>query len=117
LQLISKKERTDTGKPGRSRDGGGSPHQETLLSGSEAAVFDISSKRSEALTRCVATSLSVSVAIFTSIFAIAVIFGWIGLEASMIVVLLASSCVLVCALLLGVIRLRGVLRCLHRSPS
>jgi hypothetical protein len=71
---------------------------------------DVPVDPSDALTRRMATWMNASVAVFTPIFAIAVIFGWMSLEASLKVVLCASSSVLVCAILLGSLRLRRALR-------
>jgi hypothetical protein len=41
---------------------------------------DVSSDASDALTRRVATWVSASVAVFTQVFAIAIIFGWVSLK-------------------------------------
>ncbi len=70
------------------------------------AENDVPLDPSDALTRRTATWMSVSVAVFMPPFATAVIFGWITLESSLEVALCASSCVLLCAILLGAQRLR-----------
>lgn len=67
---------------------------------------DVPLDASDALTRRTATWMSVSVAVFTPPFSMAVIFGWISLKSSLEVALCASSCVLLCAILLGAQRLR-----------
>ena len=67
-------------------------------------------KPSDALTRRMATWVNASVAVFTPIFAIAVIFGWISLKTSLEVALCASSCILMCAILMGALSLRRALR-------
>jgi hypothetical protein len=65
---------------------------------------------SDAVTRRMATWMSASVAVFTPTFAIAAVFGWISLKASLEVAVCAGSCVLVCAIVLGAPRLRRALR-------
>lgn len=71
---------------------------------------DVPLDASDALTRRTATWLSVSVAVFTPPFAIAVIFGWITLKSALEVALCACSCVILCTILLGAHRLRRSLR-------
>jgi len=81
------------------------------------AVGDVPLDPSDILTRRVASWVNVSVASFTPIFAIAVIFGWISLKASLEVVLCASSCVLMCAILLGALSLRRAQRRANNPSS
>jgi hypothetical protein len=57
-----------------------------------------------------ATWVSASVAVFTQIFAIAVVFGWISLKVMLEVTLCAGSCVLVCGILLAALSVRRALR-------
>jgi hypothetical protein len=86
------------------------PEREIRRARPPRATRDVPSDPPDTLTRRMATWANASVAVFTPIFAIAVIFGWISLKASLGVVLCASSCLLVCAVLLGVMSLRRVLR-------
>jgi hypothetical protein len=77
-----------------------------LQAGRLQATGDLPLDPSDALTRRVATWLNASVAGFTPIFAIAVIFGWISLKASLEIAVGAGLCVLVCAILLGAVKVR-----------
>jgi len=78
---------------------------------------DVSLNPSDALTRRVSSWVSGSVAVLSPIFAIAVVFGWINLEASLVVAVLAGSCILLCALFLAALRLRGALRRVNDAGS
>jgi hypothetical protein len=74
------------------------------------AARDIASDASDALTRRVAPWVNASVAVFTPIFAIAVIFGWISLRASLEVAVFAGSCILAFAIMLWAAKLRRIFR-------
>jgi acid phosphatase family membrane protein YuiD len=87
-----------------------SPERHVLAARRLRATGDVPSDPSDALTRRMATWVSASVAVFTQIFAIALIFAWISLKAMLEVTLCAGSCVLVCAILLGALSVRRALR-------
>jgi hypothetical protein len=72
-----------------------------LLSPGQRPAGDVPSNPPDVVTRRMATWVSTAVAVFTQIFAIAIIFGWVNLKASLEAALCAGSCVLVCGILLG----------------
>jgi hypothetical protein len=93
------------------------PERHVLRARRLRAMGDVPSDPSDALTRCMATWVSASVAVFTQIVAIAIIFGWISLKASLEVTLCACSCVLVCGILLGALSVRRALRRANNPSS
>jgi uncharacterized membrane protein len=80
------------------------------------AMVDVPDKLSEARTQRVATWVSVSVAVFASIFATVVAFGWMPLRLSLEIILCATSLVLVVGAALAAVNLwRSFFRA--HSPS
>ena len=71
------------------------PERKALRARRLPATFDLSERPSKACTERVATYVSVSVAVFTPIFAVAVVFGWMPLRLSLEIVLWAASFILV----------------------
>jgi hypothetical protein len=86
------------------------PEREIRRARRPRAMGDVPLDPSNALTRRMATWMSMSVAVFTPIFAISVIFGRISLKASLEIVFSAGSSVLACAALLGALSLRRAIR-------
>ena len=82
----------------------------------EADGFYVPEDPSEARTQRVATWVSVSVAVFASIFATVVAFGWMPLRLSLEIILCATSLVLVVGAALAAVNLwRSFFRA--HSPS
>jgi hypothetical protein len=93
------------------------PEREIRRASRLRAMADVPLDPSNAFTRRVTTWVNASVAVFTPIFAIAAIFGWISLKASLEVALCGGSCVLVCAILLAAPSLRRALRRANNPSS
>ena len=83
----------------------------------EADGFYVPEDPSEARTQRVATWVSVSVAVFTPIFANAIVFGWMTVRLSLEIVLGAISFILVVAVALAAVNLRRAFRRANRPAS
>ncbi len=82
------------------------PERKVLCARQLPAMADVPEDSSETVTRRVAFLVSVSVAVFTPIFATAVVFGWIPLRLSLEIVWCAASFILVVGGTLAALKLR-----------
>jgi hypothetical protein len=82
------------------------PERKVLRARQLPAMVDVPEDSSETRTQRVAISVSVSVAVFTPIFATAVVFGWMPLRLSLEIVLCAASFILVVGGTLAALKLR-----------
>jgi hypothetical protein len=82
------------------------PERKVLRARQTPPIVDVRKDSSETRTQRVATSVSVSVALFTPIFATAVVFGWMPLRLSLEIVLCTASLILVVGGALAALKLR-----------
>jgi len=81
-----------------------------LQSRRNGSIVDPPAEQSDDLTQRVAAWVTGLVAVFTPVFANAVIFGWINLKSSMEILVGAISCILVVAGALGAVKIRREFR-------
>jgi hypothetical protein len=93
------------------------PERKTLRARRLPDMVDMPGDQSETLTQRVATWVSVSVAVFTPIFANAIVFGWMTVRLSLEIVLGAISFILVVAVALAAVNLRRAFRRANRPAS